>query len=381
MENEVKGGSRTKARPRFRDFGLKIGTLPLGPQNAITDVPGVLVGHTTIISGQGALVPGQGPVRTGVTAVRPHPGNLFEQKLPGAVYVLNGFGKATGIAQVQELGTIETPILLTNTLSVGRAWDALCEYMLRQNPEIGVTTGTVNPLVLECNDGYLNDIRGRHVKHEHVFSALDNAVIGPVPEGNVGGGTGMSCLGFKGGMGTASRCVETSGGVWAVGVLVMTNFGRMEELLVSGFPLGLKLKKELEVQPQPNLPQGSVVVVLGTNAPVSDRQLLRMAKRCGGGLARTGSRFSNGSGDFVVAFSTANQVGHQGLSPFVTGKRLRDDSRELGHIFTASAEATEEAVLNSLFAAETMVGRDGHVRMALPVKKVVQFLKEGQVLT
>ncbi|HHX09769.1 MAG TPA: P1 family peptidase [Firmicutes bacterium] len=360
------------SRPRCRDLGISIGTLPTGPYNAITDVPGVLVGHSTIIEGEGPLVPGRGPVRTGVTAIRPHPGNLFQEKVPGAVYVINGFGKATGLAQVQELGVIETPVILTNTLSVGQAWDALCEYMLEQNPDIGVTTGTVNPLVLECNDGYLNDIRGRHVRKHHVLAALNEASSGPVTEGNVGGGTGMSCLGFKGGIGTASRCVEVGENQWSVGVLVMSNFGSMKELRISGIPVGLELEKRLGRQHK--TPPGSIVIVLGTDAPVSHRQLNRIAKRCQGGLARVGSTFQNGSGDFVVAFSTANRVRHKDSSAFVEGKWLRDDSRDLGRIFAAAVEATEEAILNSLSAADTMEGRDGNTRMGLPVSMVLDIL-------
>ncbi len=374
METQFK--SKNGSNLRCRGYGICIGHLPTGRFNAITDVPGVLVGHSTIIKGSGTLVQGEGPVRTGVTAIKPHPGNLFKEKVPGAIYVINGFGKATGIAQVQELGNIETPIILTNTLSVGRAWDALCEYMLDSNPEIGVDTGTVNPLVLECNDGFLNDIRGRHVGKHHVFSALDAAASGPVDEGNVGGGTGMSCFGFKGGIGTASRRIEVGAETWTVGVLVMSNFGKMENLLISGVPVGKQLKEFLETQPE-SLP-GSIVVVLATDAPVSDRQLLRIAKRCQGGLARVGSVFSNGSGDFVVSFSTANRINHKSASSFVTEKRLRDGSRELGYIFAASVESTEEAILNSLFAAKTMEGRDNNLRIGLPVQKVIDILKSRQ---
>jgi len=378
MENTAGAGRYSNSsRPRCRDAGIVIGRLPTGPYNAITDVPGVLVGHSTIVEGEGSLVPGKGPIRTGVTAIRPHPGNLFQEKVPGAVYVINGFGKATGIAQVRELGVIETPIVLTNTLSVGQAWDALCEYMLELNPEIGVTTGTVNPLVLECSDGFLNDIRGRHVKKHHVLSALNNAASGQVAEGNVGGGTGMSCLGFKGGIGTASRRVEIGGNGWSVGVLVMSNFGSMHELRISGVPVGPELEKRLGDGHK--APPGSIVIVLATDAPVSPRQLYRIAKRCGGGLARVGATFQNGSGDFVVAFSTANKVPHDDASRFVAGKWLRDDSRELGRIFAAAVEATEEAVLNSLFAAETMEGRDGNTRMALPVDMVLDIMKTWNI--
>ncbi len=322
-----------KSRPRCRDLGLVTGFLPTGPMNTITDIPGVLVGHSTIIEGEGALVPGHGPIRTGVTAIRPHPGNLFQEKVRGAIHVINGFGKAAGIAQVQELGVLETPIILTNTLSVGVAWDALCEYMLDQNPDIGVSTGTVNPVVLECNDGYLNDIRGRHVKREHVFSALKQAGAGPVPEGNVGGGTGMSCLGFKGGIGTSSRRIEDANEKWVLGALVMANFGRIDDLLISGVPVGLELKRDLEAQPP--APPGSIIIVTGTDMPVSDRQLMRLARRCQGGLARTGSVFSNGSGDFALAFSTANRISHSGGVEFSNENYVRDDSKAMQLLFRA----------------------------------------------
>ena len=366
-----------KSRPRCRDLGLVTGFLPTGPMNTITDIPGVLVGHSTIIEGEGALVPGHGPIRTGVTAIRPHPGNLFQEKVRGAIHVINGFGKAAGIAQVQELGVFETPIILTNTLSVGVAWDALCEYMLDQNPDIGVSTGTVNPVVLECNDGYLNDIRGRHVKREHVFSALKQAGAGPVPEGNVGGGTGMSCLGFKGGIGTSSRRIEDANEKWVLGALVMANFGRIDDLLISGVPVGLELKRDLEAQPP--APPGSIIIVTGTDMPVSDRQLMRLARRCQGGLARTGSVFSNGSGDFALAFSTANRISHSGGVEFSNENYVRDDSKAMQLLFRACIEAVEEAILNALFAARTMVGRDGHTRLGIPVARVRDVLARYRV--
>ncbi|HHW18785.1 MAG TPA: P1 family peptidase [Firmicutes bacterium] len=367
--NDVAG---TGQRPRCRDVGLIIGQMEPGPLNAITDVPGVMVGHSTIIRGEGALVPGQGPVRTGVTVILPHPGNVFKDKVRGAIHVINGFGKATGIAQVQELGVIETPIALTNTLSVGTVWDAVCEYTLEQNPEIGVTTGTLNPVVLECNDGYLNDIRGRHVKKEHVFEALGASRTGIVDEGNVGAGTGMSCLGFKGGIGTSSRRLPCGLSAATVGVLVLANFGRLENLLIKGVPVGLELQKYVE--DSDSTPPGSVVVVVATDAPLSERQLLRVAKRCMGGLARVGSAFANGSGDFVVAFSTKNKVSHWGCGEEQVSF-VRDDSPVLGAVFQAAVEATEEAVLNALFRARTMVGRDNHIRAGIPIDKVCEILR------
>lgn len=363
--------STSNPRRRFRDYGLSVGSLSTGPMNAITDVPGVLVGHSTIIEGEGPLIPGKGPVRTGVTVVRPHPGNLFREKVRGAVHIINGFGKATGIAQIQELGIIETPIVLTNTLSVGSAWDSLCEYMLDCNPGIGISEGTVNPVVLECNDGYLNDIRGRHVKREHVFDALENACGGSVAEGNVGSGTGMSCLGFKGGIGTSSRVIDLTK-QWTLGVLVMSNFGKMEDLLICGIPVGMELSKDIEMQPQ--TPPGSVVIIVGTDAPCSDRQLLRIARRCQGGLARVGSMFSHGSGDFVLAFSTANKALESDAHDPCVQEYIRDDSRAMGLLFRACIEAVEESVLNSLFMAETMIGRDGNTKYGIPIDMVLDIL-------
>lgn len=358
-------------RPRCRDMGISIGRMSPGPHNAITDVPDVSVGHVTLIDGEGPLVPGKGPVRTGVTAVLPHRGNLFKEKVRAAIHVINGFGKACGLAQVAELGVLETPLVLTNTLSVGTAWDSLCEYMLRQNPDIGVTTGTVNPVVLECNDGFLNDIRGRHVRQHHVLTALAEASSGPVPEGNVGAGTGMSCLGFKGGIGTSSRRLtgELEGNY--VGVLVLSNFGQGEDLTIMGVPVGMELFREKAAA---SAPPGSIVVVLATDAPLSDRQLGRVARRCQGGLARVGSVFSNGSGDFVVAFSNAERVGHRG-SPRESALALRDDSAEMAGIFRAAQEATEEAVVNVLFASDTMVGRDGNIRQGLPLSETREILR------
>lgn len=358
-------------RPRARDIGLVLGKMCPGPLNAITDVPGVAVGHVTLVRGEGALVPGKGPVRTGVTAILPHRDNVFEHKVPAAVFVINGFGKATGLAQIMELGVIETPIVLTNTLSVGTAWDALCEYMLEENPDIGVGTGTVNPVVLECNDGFLNDIRGRHVKREHVLEALRSASEGPVPEGNVGAGTGMSCLGFKGGIGTASRVLEGELEGRTLGVLVLANFGSKEDLTIAGVPVG----REISTEVRGNAPAGSVIVIVATDAPLSSRQLGRVARRCAAGLARVGSTFSNSSGDFVLAFSTAYRIPHRQRG-FVTVSVVRDDSPGFASLFRSAAEATEEAVLNALFRAETMVGRDGNVREALPVVEVLAILEK-----
>ncbi|MEX0973874.1 MAG: P1 family peptidase [Bacillota bacterium] len=357
-------------RPRAREFGIATGLLEPGALNAITDVSGVKVGHVTL---------SEGSIRTGVTAIIPHEGNLFRDKVHGAFHVINGYGKATGMAQIQELGTIETPVVLTNTLSVGAAWDALCGYMMARTPEIGLTAGTVNPVVAECNDGYLNDIRGRHVKAEHVLEALEKACGGPVQEGNVGAGTGMSCLGFKGGIGTSSRKLKGAISDRHLGVLVLSNFGGAQDLLVSGVPVGVRLA---ELRRDPPAPPGSIITVVATDAPLSDRQLERVAKRCQGGLARVGSTFSNGSGDFVLAFSTKDKVAHTSSSPFEDLEEpfIRDDSLEMASLFRASIEATEEAVLNALFAAETMTGREGHQRRSLPLDDLAAVLREHRAL-
>ncbi len=401
-------------RPTARALGLVTGHLPPGPQNDICDVPGVRVGHATRVEGEGPLVPGKGPIRTGVTAILPHGGNLFQQKVPAGVFVLNGFGKATGLAQVAELGTLETPILLTNTLSAFRAADALVSYMIERNPEIGVTTGTVNPVVGECNDGYLNDIQGRHVSEEMVRAALEGASTGPVAQGAVGAGTGMVCFGFKGGIGSSSRRVDR----YILGALVVANFGRREDLLIHGVPVGRRLKHypdepeaadaspapgpepapgeepapAAEPAPAPDAApdpdaaapgepeQGSVVVVLATDAPLDARQLTRLARRGALGLARVGGSAANGSGDFVLAFSTANRVAHGAGDPLRAVTLLRDDSPIMDDLFRAAVEAVEEAVLNALFTARTVTGRDGHVAHALPVEQVLAWVKQKHPL-
>lgn len=366
-------------RPRAREFGINTGLLCTGRYNAITDVPGVAVGQVTLFRGESPGDAENPTVRTGVTAVVPHPGHLFRQKVRAAFHVINGFGKATGIAQIQEMGTIETPIVLTNTLSVGTAWDALCGYMLAHTPEIGISAGTVNPVVAECNDGFLNDIRGRHVRAEHIEEALAKAASGPVEEGCVGAGTGMSCLGFKGGIGTASRVLEGAISDRHLGVLVLSNFGDVMDLLIAGVPVGAILAERQVVPPAP---PGSIVVVVATDAPLSERQLGRVARRCQGGLARVGSVFSNGSGDFAIAFSTKNKVDHESERPYVDLEEpfLRDGSPEMLSIFRATVEATEEAILNVLFAATHVAGRDGNERHALPLVDVASILREYRVL-
>lgn len=366
-----------EARPRIRDIGVVIGTLPTGSCNAITDVAGVLVGHQTVWRGDGQLVPGQGPARTGVTVVCPHGGNLFQDRVPVAYYQFNGFGKTIGIEQVDELGLLETPIALTSTLSVGRVADALITHAIRANPQIGISWPSVNPFVAECNDGFLNDIQGRHVGQAEVDAALSAARGGPVQEGSVGAGTGMSLFGFKGGVGTSSRQIPASIGGWTVGSLVLGNFGRLSDLVVDGVPVGRWLSDDSQIEPD----KGSIVMVLATDAPLLDRQLKRLARRAVLGLARTGSNGGNGSGDVVIAFSTAAQV-RSPLVPstwtlplsIVAESGPGGSSEAIDALFQAAVEATEEAILNVLFKATTVIGRDGNRREALPLDSVLPML-------
>jgi D-aminopeptidase len=368
-------------RPRARDIGLAPGVLPTGKHNAITDVEGVRVGHATLIKGE--------DVRTGVTAVVPHGGNLFQEKVPAAVFVGNGFGKLMGSTQIEELGELETPILLTSTLNVPRAADALLDWLLRLpgNEEVR----SVNAVVGETNDGFLNDIRGRHVGREEVFAALKEAKGGEVLEGSVGAGTGTVAFGFKGGIGTASRVVPTARGGYTVGVLVQTNFGGV--LTMNGAPVGRELgryylREELEperkgahVGDSPSLDRadGSVIVVVATDAPLDARNLRRLAARAMLGLARTGSPSTQGSGDYVIAFSTAapNRIKH-GETAVRRFELLPNEAAS--PLFLACVEATEEAVYNSLLKATTVRGRDGHTAEALPVDKTVEILKKYNAL-
>lgn len=349
--------AQTPKRPR--DYGIRFGVVPTGLLNAITDVPGVRVGQVTLNQGS--------TVRTGVTAILPHSGNQFQQKSPAAIFIGNGFGKLAGYSQVDELGTLETPIVLTNTLSVPTAADALIDYTLAQPGNEQVRS--VNPVVGETNDGTLNDIRGRHVTKQHVLDALQQAKTGPVDEGNVGAGTGTVCFGFKGGIGTSSRKLPASLNSYTVGVLVQTNFGGV--LQIAGVPVGVELGR---YEAKDKL-DGSCMMVVLTDAPLDARNLKRLAKRAFMGLARTGGIASNGSGDYVIAVSTAYQIPHQTPSAFDEVKLLRNDN--LSPLFMATIEATEEAIINSLFAAKTLTGDQGHRIEQLPVERVVELLRKA----
>ncbi len=358
-------------RPRARDVGLVLGELPVGPYNAITDVAGVRVGHATVNFGSGPLVPGRGPARTGVTAIMPQSGNCFLQKLEAAGYVINGFGKSIGLPQLQELGQLESPILLTNTLNAPKVADALISHMLLETQEIGISMSTVNVVVGECNDGYLNDGQGRHVQAEHVWQALDRASSGPVAEGAVGAGAGMVAFGFKGGIGTSSRLLPQDMGGYTVGVLVLSNFGARRQLTVAGVPVGKELADYKEEKPN----DGSIMTIVATDAPLKSRQLLRLAKRVPFGLARTGGIASHGSGDFAIAFSTTLTQPQESEPGACQNAPLVENGQLMTLLFQATVEAVEEAVLNSLFRAYTVIGRDDHVVPALPLERVVELLK------
>jgi D-aminopeptidase len=361
--------TNSNTRSRAPDLGLKIGILPTGPLDAITDVAGVKVGHTTIISGDN--------IRTGVTAVLPHSGNLYREKVPGAIFVGNGFGKLTGSTQIDEMGEIETPILLTNTVSVPRVADAVTTYILTLPGNEDVLS--VNPVVGETNDGYLNDIRGCRIRPEDVFAAIKKAKTGPVEEGNVGAGTGTVAFGWKGGIGTSSRKMPQKLGGYTVGVLVQTNFGGV--LTIAGAPVGQKLGQYYlreEVQQQGSAKDkadGSCMMIVATDAPIDARNLRRLAARACLGMARTGSAASNGSGDYAIAFSTAPQLRiHTSEKPPTRHIELLTNDA-MSPLFLAVIEATEEAIYNSMFRATTMSG-NGHTVEALPIDKTIEILRE-----
>ncbi len=354
------------SRPGPREAGLSLGTLAPGPRNDITDVAGVRVGHTSVVEGH--------DVRTGVTVVLPHDGDLFRQKVIAAAHTINGFGKPFGLEQVRELGTLESPIALTSTLNVPRVADALLSWMLARDADIARTTTTVNVVVGECSDSFLNDARGRHVGEAHVLAALSEAegsggaAAGAVAQGSVGAGVGMVAFGFKGGVGSASRVL----GDHTLGALLVANYGGRAQLTIAGVPVGRLLAGPAAPQPE----RGSVMIVLATDAPLSARQLGRLSRRAVHGLARTGSTSGHGSGDFVLAFSTAQRIAHDAGVAELTLRCLPDDGRALEGLFQAVVEAVEEAAISALFRAETVVGRDGHVAEALPVDAVLELLRK-----
>ena len=357
----------SEERPRMREFGIETGTMKPGKWNAITDVPGVKVGQVTLIEGQ--------DIRTGVTAIMPHGGNIYQEKVPAAVYIANAYGKLMGSTQVEELGNLETPIVLTNTLSVPTAADAVIDYILSLPGNERV--GSVNPVVGETNDGWLNDIRGRHVKKEHVLEAIEKARSGPVEEGSVGAGTGTICFRFKGGIGTSSRVLPEERGGYTVGVLVQTNFGGIFQ--INGYPLEEKLREYMGKIEIEDLPEGSCMVVVATDAPLDSRNLKRLAKRALLGIVRTGGYYSGGSGDYAIAFSTAEglRVPARSESRTMTIEVLRNN--QMSRLFLAAAEACEEAILNSMFKAQDMEGMGGRKARALPLdalRKIIPLKKD-----
>ncbi len=338
-----------------KSLGIQIGRMERGPLNLITDVPGVLVGHRTL---------SRGAIQTGITAILPHGGNFFEEKLPLGIHVINGFGKSMGLMQAEELGQLETPIILTNTFAAGTAFTALCRYMLERNPAIGRETGTVNPMVMECNDGWLNDVRSLNVGESDVPAAMENAVE-RFEEGAVGAGRGMICHGLKGGIGSASRAFEIAGRRYTLGVLALTNHGQLEDLCVAGQYIGeaaLALLKS-GLQSPPNSDKGSVIIVAATDLPLSAAQLRRVARRAVAGLSRTGNAIGHGSGEIVLCFSTQNRIRHFDRSPLRTVQELNEEWLSLP--FHAIAEAAEEAVVSSMFHAKSVKGREGHTAESL----------------
>ncbi|MDF0645685.1 MAG: P1 family peptidase [Nitrospira sp.] len=369
-------------RHRAREIGIAIGSYEPGPLNAITDVSGVKVGHRTLITGSGPLKPGFGPVRTGVTVIIPRE-DIWHRKVPAGFFVLNGTGETTGLAWIAESGFLEYPIALTNTLNVPRVADGVMSWMIRHYPEIGITDDTLTPVVAECDDGRLNDIQGRHVSEADVALALDGASTGSVMEGTVGAGTGMISYGFKGGIGTSSRRLTAEEGGYTVGVLVNANHGRRQELIVDGVPVGRFYDVAQPTSEAPRIPvaeaatpgagEGSIITVIATDAPLDSRQLTRLAKRAALGLARTGATARHGSGDFMLAFSSAGVIPHYPKERTYQLTHLADT--HLNPLITATIEATEEAVLNALTTATTVVGRDDRRSDAISLTRLRALLQ------
>ena len=360
--------AHAQERQRPRELGITPGILTPGSLNAITDVDGVQVGHRTIIEGEN--------IRTGVTVILPHEGYLFRSRVPAAVYVGNGFGKALGFTQIRELGEIETPIGLTNPLSVHTVANGISDYVLRQPGNENVRS--VNPVVGETNDGWLNDIRGRYVTMQHVFDAIENAKGGQVEEGSVGAGTGTSALGFKGGIGTSSRTLPEKLGGYTVGVLVQSNFGGI--LTINGAPVGEELENHYLASEVPYDVDGSIMIVVATDAPLLSRNLERLAKRAFLGISRVGGFASNGSGDYVIAFSTSEDVRINTERTGSTQTYTELNNPATTPLFLAAVEATEEAILNSLFMATTVTGDRGHTQKALPVDQVLKIIKKYDLI-
>jgi D-aminopeptidase len=366
-DEEVLLVTMTRGALSASSLGITIGRLAAGPKNAITDVPGVAVGHCTVTSDS------EPAIQTGVTVILPHQGNTFLHKVIAGCHVINGYGKSTGLVQIHELGRLESPIALTNTFSIPAVTEGLLDLLLRENPTVGQALSSVNTVVAECNDSRLNDMRGRHVRPRHVRSALRAASMGPVLQGAVGAGRGMSAFGLKGGIGTASRLVGESE-PWTVGVLVLSNFGQLGELLIAGRPVGMKLESERDEPPVPDV-GGSIIVVVGTDAPINDRQLGRLLRRVQNGLARTGSSTAHNSGEIAIGF-ISRVPGRSSTAQGPDGEHVHvaDDGPFLDPLFQAVGEATEEAVLNSLFNATTVVGRGGAQFDGFPIDRINELM-------
>ena len=363
-------------RARLRDLGISIGRYPTGPFNAITDVPKVRVGHTTLIAGEGPLVVGQGPVRTGVTAILPNDGNIFNQRVVGSAFILNGAGEVSGLTQLVEWGLIETPIILTNTLSVGTCSEAVVKYMVDRYPSIGKEHDVIIPIVGECDDSWLNDAAGHHVRTEHVRRAIAGATAGPVAEGSVGGGTGMITCDLKAGIGTSSRRLPPEEGGYTVGVLVMSNFGELPDLRVDGVPVGALLAPEMAAYTRRRHNYGSIIAVVATNAPLLTHQIARLCKRVALGIGRCGSYAAHGSGEIVLGFSNANTVPRD-TEKMVYRMKILLDTR-MNPLYQAAIEATEEAILNALCAAGPMVGHSGNTAPALPLDRLRAIMTRAE---
>ncbi len=358
-------------RRRLRDLGVTIGRFPTGPLNAITDVEGVKVGHTTLISGEGKLERGKGPVRTGITCVMPYE-DVYKERLVGGTFVLNGAGELAGLTQVSEWGLLETPILLTNTMSVGKVSDAVVKWVTKKHPGIGADEDVVIPVVGECDDSYLNDAVGRHIRSEHVYSAIEKAQGGVVPEGSVGAGTGMITCDFKAGIGTSSRRISADVGFYTLGVLVLSNFGVMPNLRIDGVPIGELLLPQFRDNTRRINSYGSIIVVIATDAPLLSSQLGRVCKRAALGIGRAGSYAAHGSGEIILAFSTANKVPR--VAEGMTHKLAVLLDRATGPLYEAVIEATEEAIVNALCMADDMTGQGGNFAPGLPLERIAEMM-------
>jgi len=359
-------------RLRLRQLGIKLGRYPTGRWNSITDVPKVRVGHTTIVRGEGPLQVGKGPVRTGVTAILPNDGNIFDQRVVGSAFILNGAGEVSGLTQLVEWGLIETPIILTNTLSVGTCSEAVVKYMVDRYPSIGNEHDVIIAVVGECDDSWLSDAAGHHVRTDHVFHAIESATSGPVAEGSVGGGTGMITCDFKAGIGTSSRRLPPEEGGYTIGVLVMSNFGNLADLRIDGFPVGSILEPEMATFERRRVNYGSIIAVVATNAPLLTHQLARLCKRVALGIGRAGSHAAHGSGEIIIGFSNANTVPRD-TKKMVYRMKILIDTR-MNPLYQAAIEATEEAILNALCMADTMEGHSGNIAPALPLARVREIM-------